>query len=612
MILQELKNYYDRKAADPESMIPPEGWDWEEISFAIIIDENGTFLRFEDMREPEVKVQKPRRKRDKRNILEEFNESEVEEIKYRGKKILVPCGVERTSNKDANLLWDNADYILGNMNKDFICRITDELPDTTRRNAILTFLFNIDTSVFEKSTLWKDIYDSKSKNLNMSFRFDGDTQLYCETEEVKQHISCKMSADDNYSLTLLTRDKDRINYGICLITGEKDIISPKHKAIKGVKGTKTARGYIVSFNHPAFYSLGKKDAANAPVGKTAMFAYTTALKNLLDKDSPLRLQEPIGDASVIFWSDCPTNFEKDFHLVSDPEKYTDKIKSLLQSPNTGEYLEDNGTEKFFILGLSPNASRLSVRFWWKGTVGEIANNIKNHFKNLEIYKPEWEPPYYSIWQLLVNVAVQNKSKNIPTNIASDFMLSIITGTPYPTSLLQAALRRIKSDAANRVTPVRAALIKAYLNRLLSTNNNYDEKEKLQVGLDTAQQSIGYQIGRLFAVLEKIQEEASPDRKLNTTIGKSYYGSACTTPILVFSTLMRLNKHHLKKLKELDKDWALGLATKRERLISEIISHFDEFPPHLNLYEQGKFAIGYYHQRQDLFTKKDTPTTDAEN
>ena len=611
MILQELKKYYDRMAADPGSNIPPEGWDWEEISFVIIIKENGTFLDFEDMREPDVRPQKLHRKQDKRNVLDESHESKVEEIKNRGKKILVPCGVERTSNSDANLLWDNVEYILGKKNKDFLNRIKYELPDTTRKNAIITFLSNINVSAFEKSSLWKEICDSKSNNLNMSFRFDGDTQLYCETEEVKQHITCKMSTDDNYSLSLLTHGKDRINYGICLVTGDKDIIAPKHKAIKGVKGTKTARGYIVSFNCDAFRSLCKKDAANAPVGKTAMFAYTTALKKLLDRDSSLKLQEPIGDATVVFWSDCQTEFEKDFPDYFDNlEKNAYKITTLLESPETGAYLEDNGSEKFFILGLSPNSSRLSVRFWWSGTVSEIAKNIKKHFKGLEIDKPEWEPPYYSIWQLLVNIAVQNKTKNIPLNIASDFMLSIITGTSYPASLLQVALRRIKSDAADRVTPKRAALIKAYLNRLLSTNNNYDEKEKLQVGLDTAQPSIGYQIGRLFAVLEKIQEESSADRKVkvNTTIEKSYYGSACATPVLVFSTLMRLNKHHLKKLK----DWAPGLATIRERLISEIISHFDEFPPHLNLYEQGKFAIGYYHQRQDLFTKKDAPATDAEN
>jgi CRISPR-associated protein Csd1 len=196
---------------------------------------------------------------------------------------------------------------------------------------------------------------------------------------------------------------------------------------------------------------------------------------------------------------------------------------------------------------------------------------------------------------MVNAAIQDKSENIPPNIEGNLMRSILDGKPYPTTLLQAVLRRIRSDAENRVKPVRAALIKACLNRYLRSTNNYDRKEVIQVALNTEQPSIGYQLGRLFAVLEKIQEEANPG--LNATIRERYYGAACGTPITVYPILMKLKNHHLAKFEN------KGRKTNLEILVSEIVGHFDDFPNHLDLHEQGKFAVGYYHQRQDLFTSK---------
>jgi CRISPR-associated protein Csd1 len=582
MILQALKGYYDRKAADPESSIAPTGWEWKEIPFIIVLDKKGSFLRFEDTREGEG-------------------------IKKRGKSFLVPQGVKKTSGVAANLLWDSAGYVLGIVNTDglnanekekklsrapeqkkaFIDRIKNELSDSSNKNAVLAFLSTLDITVLEKVSQWEDVFQT---NPNMSFRFDSDYQLYCETEEIKNTIARKANSKDNNRL--------------CLITGEKDNVSVLHTAIKGVWGAQTSGANIVSFQRSSGYdSYGKEQGFNAPVGETAMFAYTTALNSLLN--SSQRMQ--VGDASTIFWSDRKTQFEEDFSQFlaeppkDDPDAGTHRINHRFESPKKGSYLEDSGEDKFFILGLSPNAARISVRFWLKGTVTEFAENIKKHFTDLEIIKPKGESVYYSIWRLLVNIAVQDKSDNIPPNIAGNFMHSILSGTPYPATLLQAALRRIKSDTKDRVKPVRAALIKAYLNRLLYSQKNYNEKEVLQVGLDTGQLSIGYNHGRLFAVLEKIQEEANPG--LNATIRERYYGAACSSPVSVFSTLMRLKNHHLAKLHR-------GRKTNLEILIGEIMEKIDEFPPHLNLHEQGKFAIGYYHQRQDLFTKKEDASGEA--
>ena len=266
----------------------------------------------------------------------------------------------------------------------------------------------------------------------------------------------------------------------------------------------------------------------------------------------------------------------------DPAAHTEKIRALYDSINTGAYVEHDGDTMFYILGLSPNSARISVRFWHMGTISEFAIRIKEYFDDFKIIKPPSEPEFYSIWQVLVNIAAQNKSANIPPNLAGEFMRSILDGTPYPNTLFQAALRRIKSDAEYRVKPVRAALIKAYLSRYYRFYPNQKYKE-VGIELDINQPSTGYQLGRLFAVLEKIQEEANPG--INTTIRERYYGAACATPVTVFANLMRLKNHHLAKLEN------KGRVTNFEKLLGEIIEKVHDFPAHLDLHEQGRFAIG---------------------
>jgi CRISPR-associated protein Csd1 len=577
MILQALKEYYDRMAADPESGIAPEGWEWKEIPFIAVLSKDGYLLQIEDTREGEG-----RRKR--------------------GKLFLVPQSVKKTSGIVANLLWDTANYVFGTVNTEgldsestskalikahkqkeaFIERIMNELPETPRRKAIITFLKAVTKERLEKENAWQDIYSS---NPVVTFRFDGEKELYCQSEEIRKIL------ERNFSIK---EKKD-----ICLISGEKDKIATLHNSIKGVQGAQSSGANIVSFNLEPFQSFNKKQGENAPIGERSMFAYTTALNRLLSRQSSQHLL--IGDASTVFWSAKRTQFESDFaYFFKEPDKDdpgagTQKIKNLFEAPLTGGYLDDDSDTKFYVLGLSPNAARIAVRFWEVGTVSEFAGRIRQHFEDMNIIKPPSEPQYYSIWRILVNIAIQDKSENIPPNIAGEFMRSILDGTPYPEMLLQAALRRIHSDTENRVKPVRAALIKAYLNRYLRAHPNHTDKE-VQMGLDTEQPSIGYQLGRLFAVLEKIQEEANPG--INATIRERYYGAACTSPVTVFGTLMRLKNHHLAKIEN------KGRVVTFERLVSEITSHFDDFPSHLDLHEQGRFAIGYYHQRQDFFTKKD--------
>jgi CRISPR-associated protein Csd1 len=317
----------------------------------------------------------------------------------------------------------------------------------------------------------------------------------------------------------------------------------------------------------------------------------------------------IGDASMVFWSkeksyfeSCSSSFFSEPNK-DDPDASTQEVRRLFDSIKTGAYLGDDPNAPFYILGLSPNASRLSVRFWEPGTIGTLADRIREYFEDFAIIKPQEEPEYYSLWRILVNVSVLDESKNIPPNLAGELMRSILCGSPYPATLLQAVMRRIHSDAGNRVKPVRAAVIKAYLNRYNRSYSSLGQKE-IAMELDVSQPSIGYQLGRLFATLEKIQSEAAPG--INATISERYYGAACGTPVTVFPTLLRLKNHHIAKLEN------RGRVVFFDKLLEEIIGKFADFPTNLDLHEQGRFAIGYYHQKQAFFTRKDGAGNEVEH
>lgn len=570
MILQALKEYYDRKAADPDSDIAPEGWEKKEIPFIVVIDSIGNLVQIEDTREGEGK-------------------------KKRAKSFLVPQAVKKTSGIAANLFWDTAGYVFGvdtkgdkeraiKQKKAFLDRLRNEIGDIKIVQTVIHFLESISEDRLSKEVDWAEICET---NPNLTFRMNNDISLVCHHPDVVSKIE---------SLSNIKTD-DKM--GICLVTGVHTEIKPLHTSIKGVYGAQSSGANIVSFNLDAFKSYGKEQGFNSPVGAEAEFSYTTATNTLLGKDSKQRLS--IGDASTIFWSQKKSSFETDFSFFfkepekDDPDAGTRKVKELFASVQSGFYKEDDDDTPFYIMGLAPNAARIAVRFWHVGTIRDYASRIKQYFEEFTIIKPSKEPEYYSIWRILVNIASQDKSENIPPNLAGEFMRSILEGTPYPASMLQAVLRRIRSDTEYRVKPVRAALIKAYLNRYYRFYPNPNIKE-VSMALDTSQPSIGYQLGRLFAVLEKIQEEANPG--INATIRERYYGAACATPVTVFTNLLRLKNHHLAKLEN------KGRVVKFERLLGEIMGHLYDFPAHLDLHEQGRFAIGYYHQRQAFFTPKE--------
>ncbi len=575
MILHALKEYYDRRAADPDSGIAPEGFEIKELQFLIVIDRNGRFINIEDTRE---KVGN----------------------KLIAKKYLLPRSEKRSGSKSyatTFLLWDHIGYLLGLPETDAksekqhhtwlnsLKTLPPELLSDEGVSAVVKFY---ETGEIKKVLESPQVEDClKAPQCNMAFSLVSDVPVPCR-KAVQEYVKTSLNKSDSPG------DQEAGKTGICLITGEEGVIARTHGRTPINKDTKS----LVGIQKKSGYdSYGKEQGYNAPIIKSSEFAYVTALNALL-KSSNQRLN--IGNTTMVFWSEDQSSFESDFSSFfkeppkDDPAVSVDKIKSLFESVKSGAYLDDTGDTMFYILGLSPNSARISVRFWHTDTIARYAERIMRHFEDFSIIKPPGEPEYYSVWRTLVNIATQDKSENILPNLTGDFMRSILEGTPYPATLLQAALRRIRSDTKYRVKPVRAALLKAYLNRYYRFYPSPKHKE-VTYSLDNTQPSVGYQLGRLFATLEKIQEEANPG--INATIRERYYGAACAAPVTAFTNLMRLKNHHLAKLDN------RGRVVSFERLLGEIMGNLNDFPAHLDIHEQGRFAIGYYHQRQAFFTKK---------
>lgn len=583
MILQALNDYYLRKAADPDpaARLAAFGLEEKEIPFIVEIDRQGRWL---------PPIRDTRRKEGKKLV---------------GQRFLVPQAVKRSSGVAANLLWDTAEYVLGidtrgkpervaEQHAAFRARI-EALPDQVRAlpgvAAVLAFLDRGNTRAMADDPAWPEILEA---NPVVSFRLQGDIELVCQHPALSQSVP----ANDV--------DSDGSQIAMCLVSGNPGPIETLHTAIKGVWGAQSSGANIVSFNLDAFASYGKTQGANAPVGKPAAFAYTTALNHLLARDSRQRVQ--IGDASTVFWTEKPSEFEtlapdlfgeppKD-----DPDRGARAFVSLYRALHDGHFATDNDPARCHMLGLAPNAARIAVRFWQTGTIAELGRLLRRHFDDLDVARGPGDPRHLSLFRLLTAIAVQGKADNIPPNLGGEIVRAVFAGedAPYPAVLLNAAVGRCRAE--QRVTYPRAAAIKATLNRTIRRRNKFaaiPEKEFLPM-LDPTNPNPAYRLGRLFAVLERIQEEAS--RGLNATIRDRYYGAASSTPVAVFTTLLRLKNHHLGKIA------SAGRRVNLERLIGEIMAGLDDIPRQLPLPEQGRFALGYYHQRQDFYTPK-TNTTD---
>lgn len=572
MILHALTQYYQRKAKS-NGGVAPEGFENKEIPFIIVIDKQGKFIQLEDTREL----------KNKKKVARTF---------------LVPKGLGRSGSKSyevSNLLWDHYGYVLAyagekgqeqadKQHASFTANVNElkqALPDDAGVAAVVAFL----SSAEEKSKVmqavnWAEC--AKVKGCNLSFRLvDEAVDLVCQSKAVQAYVSQANQAQS-----------DNIPKGICLVTGKPAPIARLHNAVKGVNAKPAP---FTSVNLSAFESYGKEQGFIFPVGEQAMFEYTTALNTLLASENRFR----IGDVTAVCWSAKPTPLEKSIASLingggkDNPDAHIDAVKSLYKSLYNGKYTEPDGKEKFYLLGLSPNSARIVVRFWHETTVAALSESIAAWYDDLQMVRGENSPypEYMPLPRLLGNLVLDGKMENLPSDLIAQITDAALNNRVLPVSLLQAALRRNKAE--QKITYGRASLLKAYINRAIRAGRLKNMKE-LTMSLDRNRQDIGYVLGRLFAVLEKTQTEANPG--LNATIADRYFGSASSTPIAVFGTLMRLLPHHLNKL-EFE-----GRAVQLQWEIRQILEHCQRFPNHLNLEQQGLFAIGYYHETQFLFTK----------
>lgn len=593
MILQALNDYYTRRQAATDGALPPQGFEYVPISYLIVLEEDGTFVGFE----PHFTFDKKKRV---------------------GKRFLLPQAVKRSSGIAPNLLWDKAEYVLGvqapigeiddKIKREKAQKAFDKkaprLPkqrkafaesidnlaqqcDDTAVAAVKRFFNNFDSKELSTKEHFDDICND---NPNLGFRLRGDEQLAGEHPTVR-------------SAVVALQAKNEADNALCLVSGNNAPLQRLHAPIKGVYGAQASGGNIVSFNADAFCSygkIGKQSAANAAVGEAAAFGYTTALNSLLDRDSKQRFQ--VGHTSAVCWAQSasadpvPLEFALPGLIADndDPDQRTEQVNNLFKSVRNGTYLKDDSNDAFYVLGLAPNNARLSVHFWLHGTVASFSEAIVRYFTELDIDGRD-KFGYPTIFRLLCATAALGKAENINPTLERALINAALGPTPYPQAVLNETLRRARTE--RDVNYYRAALIKAWLIR-----NN---KKELNVSLNPDYDATGYQLGRLFATLEKLQEAANPG--LNATIRDRYFSAASSAPVTVFNTLMRLSNHHLKKLEG-------GMPVYFEKQLGEIITRLPAapFPARLSLESQGEFAIGYYQQRQHFFkSKKDKSEVESD-
>ena len=569
-ILQALNSYYDRMAARGEA--EPPGYSREKISYAILLTPDGAVAAVNDVRDATAKKPAP--------IM-----------------MNVPAAKKRASGIAPNSLWDKTAYVLGvtagegkrtaQEHEAFKTTHAVLLADTQDAGllALRCFLENWTPAKFEENPHFTE----EMKDANIVFRMDG----------VQEYVH-----DRSAARALVTAAPNGEGVDLCLVTGKRGAAARLHPSIKGVWGAQSSGASLVSFNLDAFTSYGKEQGANAPVSEAATARYGAALNRMLDKASRNRIQ--VGDTTTVFWADASnaSNEAADaadefaalfFGPPTDKEEAAN-VKAKLEAVAQGRPASElnaklNPGTRFYILGLAPNAARLSVRFWYDGTFGDLEQRIREHWQDMAIVpQPRVWPP--SAWHLLIETAAQHKSENIPPLLGGELMRAILNGTRYPRSLMSAILIRIRAEQGE-VSAMRAAILRGILTR--DYRLDPDNQKEVPVALDETETNPAYRLGRWFAELEAIQQHALPG--LNATIRDRFYGSASSAPARTFPVLIRNAMNHLAGLRK------EGKASGHEKRLEAIIAGVDHgLPRSLRIEDQARFAIGYYHQRAERFTK----------
>lgn len=579
MILHKLVEYYDRLASDPESDIAPFGFSRQKISFEVVLNPDGTLSMLQDARSQDGGRAMPR-------------------------SLVVP-GQAKPSGSGINpgFLWDNAQYMLG-------FKPDDPKPKRTRqafeafRDRHLALEEEIEDQGFSavctllRSWQPERIGDFLSFN-EFAIAF-GVFRLSGQTEYIHDRAKVK-----SYWLRQVEGAGAETPRAPSLVCGKIQPIARLHEPkIKGIRGGQSAGATLVAFNSDAYESYGKSQSYNAPVGVEDAFKYCTALNRLT---AARKRQVHLGDTTVVFWTEKPTPFEDEmFGIFESKDKDAEDPATLTHLTGFFNRLRraadgapfDNGDVPFYVLGLSPNAARVSVRFWEAGTVQQFAERLGRHLADLALDGAPPNMPPITLQRIIDQTA--RERDDIQPQLGGAVLRAVLGGGPYPMSLASAVLRRIRADGQTSGVNgyIRASIVKAYLLRRTQSTK---QEETIPMALESDSPHTAYHLGRLFAALEKTQEDALGG-DLNVTLKDRYFSSASASPVAAFPRLLRLHAHHLNKLGNEKR----GLRIAREKLVQEICIRIDAaigFPAYLPLDEQGLFFVGYYHQRQDFFASK---------
>ena len=577
MILQALVSYYETLAARGE--LPQPGWAPVKVSYVLNLDDQGDITTVVCIKEEVT--------RGKKKAL-------VPQI------IQLPAPVKRTVGVTANFLCDNSSYILGADKKGKpkrslecfqACKTLHEtLLVSVEEPAARALLSFFDHWQPEKLTEHPAFAHQDMEDLlasaNLIFRYRG--RYLHEIPAIRQ------AWQDYYN-----NSQDSQQFP-CLVTGKLAPVAQLHPSIKGIYGAQSSGASLVSFNAPAFCSYDREQGLNAPTSQYAAFAYGAALNYLIATQNTR-----VGDVTLLFWAESGEEAYADalkrfgFGGGDEDDQYKEEdLKGLMESLAEGADVEWDGTRidpnmTFYILGISPNAARLSVRFFLRNSFGQFIRNVKAHYDRLEIVRPSFDPfDNIPVWRMLKETVNPNSREKKPAaDMAGDTLRAILTNTQYPATLLNGVTLRIRAD--REMNRTRAAILKAYY---LKNRNPFVPEEVLTVSLNQDSNHEAYVLGRLFSVLEAIQSDANPG--INATIRDKYFSSASATPGVVFPTLVNLAQKHLRKLDE-------GKKIFYDKQLTELMSKLGEtYPNRMNLPQQGAFQLGYYHQTQYRFTKKE--------
>lgn len=577
MILQALVSYYETLAARGE--LPQPGWAPVKVSYVLNLDDQGDITTVVCIKEEVT--------RGKKKAL-------VPQI------IQLPAPVKRTVGVTANFLCDNSSYILGADKKGKpkrslecfqACKTLHEtLLVSVEEPAARALLSFFDHWQPEKLTEHPAFAHQDMEDLlasaNLIFRYRG--RYLHEIPAIRQ------AWQDYYN-----NSQDNQQFP-CLVTGKLAPVAQLHPSIKGIYGAQSSGASLVSFNAPAFCSYDREQGLNAPTSQYAAFAYGAALNYLIATQNTR-----VGDVTLLFWAESGEEAYADalkrfgFGGGDEDDQYKEEdLKGLMESLAEGADVEWDGTRidpnmTFYILGISPNAARLSVRFFLRNSFGQFIRSVKAHYDRLEIVRPSFDPfDNIPVWRMLKETVNPNSREKKPAaDMAGDTLRTILTNTPYPATLLNGVTLRIRAD--REMNRTRAAILKAYY---LKNRNPFVPEEVLTVSLNQDSNHEAYVLGRLFSVLEAIQSDANPGIK--ATIRDKYFSSASATPGVVFPTLVNLAQKHLRKLDE-------GKKIFYDKQLTELMSKLGEtYPNRMNLPQQGAFQLGYYHQTQYRFTKKE--------